>query len=71
MKGITARMETKESSAQLLAGATLKLWQNGVDQAGKLFSGLTEEALEREVAPGKNRLIYLWGHLLEIGRAHV
>jgi len=68
-EGNTARMETKEPSAKLLADATLKLWQNGVDQAGKLFSGLTEEALEREVAPGKNRLIYLWGHLLAVSDA--
>ena len=69
MKGYTARMETKEQSAQLLADATLKLWQNGVDRAGKLFLGLTEEELEREVAPGKNRLIYLLGHLLAVSDA--
>ena len=62
-------METKEPSAKLLADATLKLWQNGVDRAGKLFLGLSEEELEREVAPGKNRLIYLWGHLLAVSDA--
>jgi hypothetical protein len=62
-------METNESNATLLANGTLKLWQNGVDRAGRLFSELTDEALEREVAPGKNRLIYLWGHLLAVSDA--
>jgi hypothetical protein len=54
--------------SELIAGqlveAELKTWQLVVDRATKLFAGLSEEALEREVAPGKNRLIYLWGHLI-------
>jgi len=34
-----------------------------VDRAGKLFGNLSQEQLLQEVAPGKNRVIYLWGHL--------
>jgi len=53
-----------ELIAAQLVEAELRTWQLVVDRATKLFGGLSEEALEREVAPGKNRLIYLWGHLL-------
>ncbi len=34
-----------------------------MERADKLFGGLSSEQLEQEVAPGRNRLIYLWGHL--------
>jgi len=53
-----------ELIAAQLVEAELRTWQLVVDRATKLFGGLSEEELEQEVAPGKNRLIYLWGHLL-------
>src|SRR6202034_2629416 len=31
-----------------------------------IFSRLTEDQLLREIAPGKNRVIYLWGHLIAV-----
>jgi hypothetical protein len=37
-----------------------------IERADRLFSPLTEEQLLKEVAPGKNRLIYLWGHLTAV-----
>jgi hypothetical protein len=41
-------------------------WKQQLDRADKLFSGLTEQQLLTEVGPGKNRLIYLWGHLTAV-----
>lgn len=41
-------------------------WTMNVERAHKLFSGLSESQLQQEVAPGKNRLIYLWGHLIAV-----
>jgi uncharacterized damage-inducible protein DinB len=38
-------------------------WRLVLERANKAFSNLTEDQLLKEVAPGKNRLIYLWGHL--------
>src|SRR5439155_27346888 len=46
-----------------LIDSALRNWQSTVDRAGKLFGNLSQEQLLQEVAPGKNRLIYLWGHL--------
>jgi len=46
-----------------LIDSALRNWRSNVDRAGKLFGNLSEEQLLQEVAPGKNRVIYLWGHL--------
>jgi hypothetical protein len=51
---------------QLLVKVVLKPWEQVVERAGKIFSNLSEEQLLKEVAPGKNRLIYIWGHLTAI-----
>ena len=47
-----------------LIDSALRSWRSNVDLAGKLFGNLSQEQLLQEVAPGKNRLIYLWGHLI-------
>ena len=46
-----------------LIDSALRNWRSNVDRADKLFGSLSQEQLLQEVAPGKNRLIYLWGHL--------
>ena len=51
---------------QALATSALNLWRTNIERADKLFSPLTQEQLQKEVAPGKNRLIYLWGHLTAV-----
>ncbi len=47
----------------------LRNWKLGTDRAGKFFGGQSEEDLRREIAPGKNRLIYIWGHLTAVNDA--
>jgi hypothetical protein len=44
----------------------LKVWKGQLDRADKLFGGLSSEEVLREIAPGRNRLLYLWGHLTAI-----
>jgi len=44
----------------------LKTWNDQIDRADKLFGGLSSEEILREIAPGKNRLLYLWGHLTAV-----
>jgi len=41
----------------------LKVWKSQIERADKLFGSLSSEEILREVAPGGNRLLYLWGHL--------
>src|SRR5216684_4312420 len=49
-----------------LIDSALRGWKSNVERADKLFEALSPGQLEQEVAPGKNRLIYLWGHLAAV-----
>jgi DinB superfamily len=51
---------------QALVATALHSWTLNLERADKLFSGLSEAQLLQEVAPGRNRLIYLWGHLIAV-----
>jgi hypothetical protein len=54
------------TSHKLSVQVAINSWRLVVERANKIFSGLTEDQLLKEVAPGRNRLIYLWGHLTAI-----
>jgi hypothetical protein len=43
-----------------------KGFKSNLERADKLFSRLSEDELHREIAPGKNRVVYLWGHLTSV-----
>ena len=51
---------------EALVTSALNSWKSTIERADKLFSPLTTGQLQKEVAPGKNRLIYLWGHLTAV-----
>lgn len=57
------------STEATMLDAALRGWKQNVERADKFFSGSTEEQLQAHVAPGKNRLIYLWGHLTAVNDA--
>ena len=44
----------------------LKVWKTQIERADKLFGSLSSEDVLREIAPGRNRLLYLWCHLTAI-----
>ena len=44
----------------------LKVWKSQIDRADKLFGTLSSEQVLLEIAPGRNGLLYLWGHLTAI-----
>jgi hypothetical protein len=52
-----------------LTDSALRNWKTSIDHAGKLFGSFSEPELQQEVAPGKNRRIYLWGHLTAVNDA--
>ena len=51
---------------QSVVATAVQAWTMNIERADKLFSGLSDEQLLRELAPGKNRLVYLWGHLVAV-----
>src|SRR5258708_27796390 len=56
------QMTSKKLSVQV----AINSWRLVVERANKIFSNRTEDEFLKEVAPGKNRLIYLLGHLTAI-----
>ena len=44
----------------------VKAWRAQLERADKLFGGLSSEEVLGEIAPGRNRLLYLWGHLTAV-----
>jgi hypothetical protein len=60
---VKTQKETLMTNEELFLAVALNGWKGNIERAEKMFSGLSEEELLKEVVPGKNRLIYLWGHL--------
>src|SRR5258706_10302178 len=54
------------STENSLVDAALRGWKSNVERVDKLFGTVSPEQLEQQVTPGKNRLIYLWGHLAAV-----
>jgi len=51
---------------QQLVKAALLAWEANIKRATNLFNGYTEEQLFTEIAPGKNRPVYLLGHMVAV-----
>ena len=52
------------TSQQLSVTVAINSWRLVAERAGKTFSNFTADELFKKVAPGKNRIIYIWGHLI-------
>lgn len=51
------------SRDELFIKMVLQAWDQQIKRASKVFDSFTDEELYTEIAPGKNRIIYLLGHL--------
>jgi len=50
----------------LLITTAMQSWRLTIDRTSKTLASFTDDELQLEVAPGKNRLYYLMGHLAAI-----
>lgn len=48
---------------EILASTALNSWKLVISRIDQAIASLTNEQLERQVAPGRNRVFYLVGHL--------
>lgn len=55
-----------EAQKQLTIRSVLDAWHSRIEAADKLFDSLSDEQLSREIAPGRNRGLYLLGHLTAV-----
>ena len=49
-----------------LIDSGLRAWKFNADRIETFFHALSEDQLQQEIAPGRNRLLYLWGHLAAV-----
>jgi hypothetical protein len=52
-------MDTK----QLIVKSVLGAWNSRLETADKMFDALSDEDLLKEISPGRNRVVYILGHL--------
>ena len=57
------------ASDEVLIQTAISSWEQVINRVGTLCSSCSEEQLLVEVAPGKNRILYLWGHLTAVNDA--
>ena len=50
----------------IMVESAMTLWKSTVSRANKIFADLSEEDAEEPVAPGRNRVVYLLGHLTAV-----
>lgn len=51
---------------EIFAKTTINTWKIVVDRLDQMFSSLTDQDLQTEIAPGRNRVFYLLGHLTAV-----
>jgi hypothetical protein len=59
-------MTTIQTIEEMSVTVALKSWATWVGNAGKAFDSISDEEMLTEIAPGKNRPIYLLGHLISV-----
>jgi uncharacterized damage-inducible protein DinB len=65
LAGLKKRLMTV-TSHELSVKVAISSWRLVLERTNKALSKLTDDELLKEVAPGKNRVIYLWGHLTAV-----
>lgn len=54
------------TAESLFVATALKSWEVWITRLDKTFDALTDEQLEHPVAPGRNRALYILGHLIAV-----
>jgi len=53
-------------SSELLVKMVIDRWNGSIANLNKHINSLTDEQLQKEISPGRNRGIYLLGHLIAV-----
>src|ERR1700682_4300158 len=66
---LNERSQDSMASDEVLIQTAISSWEQVINRVGTLCLSCSEEQLLVEVAPGKNRISYLWGHLTAVNDA--
>jgi DinB superfamily len=64
--GANTRKQVDVTNEQLLAASAVNSWKLIIGRIDQGLAALSDEKLQTQVAPGKNRLFYLLGHLTAV-----
>jgi len=64
-------MTTSTSEETTFITTAIKSWEVWIGRTGKVFDSLSDEEMFTEIAPDKNRPIYLLGHLIAVHDAMI
>jgi hypothetical protein len=56
---------------EIFIKTAITAWETWTSRATKTFAALTDEQMLLEIAPGKNRAVYLLGHLIAVNDAMI
>jgi hypothetical protein len=56
---------------QIFIDMALKAWNTQISRADKFFNSLNDADFTKEIAPGKNRIVYLLGHLITVNEGMI
>ncbi|MBP6688244.1 MAG: DinB family protein [Lacibacter sp.] len=62
-------MEHTATQLNLVVKMAISAWESQNKQLNKLIVALTDEQLQKEIAPGRNTGVYLLGHLIAVSDA--
>jgi hypothetical protein len=65
-RAITEREQIKMTNEEILGITVLNSWKLVINRFGKTLSELSDEQLQQQVAPGRNRVFYLLGQLTAV-----
>jgi uncharacterized damage-inducible protein DinB len=54
------------TNEEIFAAVAVSSWKQVIDRLNKMFSSIGDEELKQQVAPGRNRIFYLLGHLTAV-----
>src|SRR5260221_8969861 len=66
---LNERSQDSMASDEVLIQTAISSWEQVIQRVGTLCLSCSEERLLVQVAPGKNRIAYLWGHLTAVNDA--
>lgn len=54
------------ANEDIFVASAVNTWNSQLERASKAFLGLNDQQLAAVIAPGKNRVGYLWAHLIAV-----
>jgi hypothetical protein len=54
------------TKTELFARTAVSQWKINLDRLNKMFDAFSDEDLQLQIAPGKNRIFYLLGHMAAV-----